>query len=146
MHSITGRIWRELLGCQMLALDSIMPTHRSALRPCLTPSPYTQRMLDLNEPEMQQHRLFCFLDLDSDGIISIRDVRSWLHAHLRFGSLTFKDALECKEEQCFDGDVDLDEEERQDLQKSDSALKLASCSVASRLVQVCLTTCHHHRD
>lgn len=59
----------------------------------------------------------CFLDLDNDGVISIRDVRLWLQAHLRFGSLTFKDALECKERLCFDGDVELNEEERQDLGK-----------------------------
>ena len=59
----------------------------------------------------------CFLDLDNDGVISITDVRLWLQAHLRFGSLTFMDALECKERLCFDGDVELNEEERQDLGK-----------------------------
>ena len=109
-------LWRQLLGVEMLALDATMPRHRSPdSKPPLTRSPHTGRRVDLTTPRTQQHRLFCFLDMDNDGLISAKDVQSWVQCHLSYGTLDYDDILSCKGSSMTSVGADLNPAEKRSL-------------------------------
>ena len=94
-HGLAGAyksIWKDSLGVQMLALDAIFPQApkpNGSLR--RTPSPSTRKHLDLGHPMMLKHRLFNFLDLNSDGVIGFDDVCQWSCLHIRHAALEVDD-------------------------------------------------------
>lgn len=81
-------IWTDYMGVQMLALDAIFPQAPKpdgSLR--RIQSPATHRQLHMAHPMMLKHRLFNFLDLNSDGVVGFDDVCQWSVLHIRHGTL-----------------------------------------------------------